>query len=243
MSAPVFLADSSQLSADTVELSGTEGRHAATVRRIRAGERIDLSDGAGLVAECVVTGVARGRLSLAVLSRRTEPRPQPLVVAVQAIPKGSRGELAVEMMTEVGVDVIVPWAAQRCVPRWEKDRAGRAVARWCDTARAAAKQARRAWVPAVRPPETTGGVAGIVRAAACAVVLSPDAQVRLADVAVPRSGEVVVIAGPEGGLTDDEAGLLTAAGAIPARLGPSVLRTSSAAAVAAAILLSRSARW
>ena len=113
--------------ADTVVLSGAEGRHAATVRRIRPGERVDLTDGAGQVAECVVTAATQGSLELRVLSRRAEPRPEPALVVVQAIPKGGRGELAVEMMTEVGVDVIAPWAASRCVPRWQGARGAKAA--------------------------------------------------------------------------------------------------------------------
>ncbi len=242
-SPPVFLVQPSQLGADTVVLSGAEGRHAATVRRIRTGERVDLTDGAGLVAQCVVTSAAPGRLGLRVISRRAEQPPEPLLVAVQAIPKGGRGELAVEMMTEVGVDVIVPWAAERCVPRWHGERGARAVSRWRDTAREAAKQARRARIPEVREPAKADDVAGMIRAAACAVLLAAGAEVRLADVPVPPFGTVVVVAGPEGGLTDAESGRFAAAGAVAARLGPSVLRTSTAGAVAAAVLLSRSARW
>ena len=118
MQPPVFLADRAQLEADVVVLSGAEGRHAAAVRRLRPGERADVADGAGLVAECVVTGPAAGGLELTVRARREVPRPDPAVTVVQAIPKGDRGELAVEEMTEVGVDRIVPWAAARCVPVW-----------------------------------------------------------------------------------------------------------------------------
>ncbi len=240
---PVFLVQPSQLGADTVVLSGAEGRHAATVRRIRTGERVDLADGAGLVAECVVTSAAPGRLGLRVTSRRAERPPEPLLVAVQAIPKGSRGELAVELMTEVGVDVIVPWAAQRCVPRWRGERRASALSRWRDSARESAKQARRARIPEVREPATSDDVAGMIGAARCAVLLAADAHVRLADVAVPSAGTVMIVVGPEGGPTDAERGAFAAAGAVCARLGPSVLRTSTAGAVAAAVLLSGSARW
>jgi 16S rRNA (uracil1498-N3)-methyltransferase len=224
-------------------LSGAEGRHAATVRRIGPGERVDISDGRGLVAECVVTSAAEGRLELRVLAKRSEAPPQPALVAVQAIPKGSRAELAVELMTEVGVDVIVPWAAARSIPRWDGERAARALGRWRDTSREAAKQARRSRIPCVSEPATTEDVVRLIHSADLAVVLEPAAPARLAGIAVPASGNVVVVAGPEGGLTDEEGSAFTAAGAMPARLGPSVLRTSTAAAVAAAVLLSRSGRW
>ncbi len=224
-------------------LSGAEGRHAATVRRIRPGERVDLTDGAGQVAECVVTGATQGSLELRVLCRRAEPRPEPALVVVQAIPKGGRGELAVEMMTEVGVDVIAPWAASRCVPRWQGPRGAKAAARWRDTAREAAKQARRAWLPEVAPLAETHAVVAMIQRAARAVVLEPGARMRLADVPVPSSGDMIIVAGPEGGISEEESTAFTAAGAIPARLGPSVLRASTAGAVAAAVVLSGSDRW
>ena len=149
---PLFLADRAELQRDTVVLSGPEGRHAATVRRLRAGERVDVGDGAGLVAECVVTGHSGHGLELAVQARREVPRPDPVITVVQAIPKGDRGELAVEEMTEVGVDRIVPWAAARSVPVWQAERGARSLARWRATAREAAKQSRRAWLPEVTEP-------------------------------------------------------------------------------------------
>src|SRR5215831_11406001 len=142
---PVFLADRADLERGSIVLSGAEGRHAATVRRLSAGERADVTDGAGTVAECVVTGARPGVVELAVLATRAEPAPEPRIVVVQAIPKSDRGELAVEIMTEVGVDAVVAWQAERCVARWRGDRAGKALARWQSTAREAAKQARRGW--------------------------------------------------------------------------------------------------
>ena len=137
-------------------LAGPEGRHAADVRRLAAGERVDLTDGDGQMAECVVTRTQRGQLELAVRHRRVLPAPDPVLAVVQAIPKGERGQLAVELMTEAGVDVIVPWAAERCVARWQGERGERAVARWRSTAREAAKQARRSRVPEVTAPAGLG---------------------------------------------------------------------------------------
>lgn len=224
-------------------LGGAEGRHAATVRRIRPGERVDLTDGDGLVAECQVSAARAGELELRVLRRRIEPPPDPRLVVVQAIPKGDRGELAVELMTEVGVDVVVPWAAARCVARWSGDRAEKPLARWRAAARAAAKQARRARIPEVTRPAATDEAVRRAGAAVCAVVLDQAALRPLAEVPVPPAGEIVIIIGPEGGLTGEEMTALTAAGSTAARLGPTVLRTSTAGAVAAAMLLSRSKRW
>ncbi|MGH3394650.1 MAG: 16S rRNA (uracil(1498)-N(3))-methyltransferase [Streptosporangiaceae bacterium] len=257
MRPPVFLADPAELARDTVVLTGAEGRHAATVRRLAPGERLDLTDGAGTLAEGRVTAVRPGTVELAVLARRVEPAPEPRLVVIQAIPKGERGELAVETMTEVGVDVIVPWAAERCVAVWRGERADKGAARWRSAAVAAAKQSRRAWFPEITPLASTAAVADRVRAARLALLLDPEAQdplARLADSADPAGpvaqdgpdgpgGEVVLIVGPEGGVASAEAELLARCGAIGARLGPTVLRASTAGAVAAALLLSASGRW
>lgn len=213
------------------------------MRRLAAGERADLTDGAGTTAECVITGVSPGGLELSVLARRAEPPPQPRIVVIQAIPKGDRGEQAVETMTEVGVDVIVPWAAERCVVRWRGDRADKGTARWRSTAVQAAKQSRRSWFPEVTPVATTAVVASRIGAASLALLLEPDAADLLAAVPVPQAGEVVLVIGPEGGIAPQEAQQLIAAGAAGTRLGPTVLRAGSAGAVAAALVLSRSARW
>jgi 16S rRNA (uracil1498-N3)-methyltransferase len=240
---PVFLADRAQLASDVIVLAGAEGRHAATVRRLRQGERADVADGAGLVAECVVTGQAPGGLELAVRARRQLPRPEPAITVVQAIPKGDRGELAVEELTEVGVDRIVPWAAARCVPVWQGARGERSLARWRLTAREAAKQSRRAWIPEVTDVWQAGQVAQAMAKAACAIVLEPDASERLGGLRPPESGDLLIVVGPEGGITEAEVEAFRAAGAIARRLGPTVLRTSTAGTVAAAVLLSRTARW
>jgi 16S rRNA (uracil1498-N3)-methyltransferase len=213
------------------------------VRRLAAGERADVTDGRGTVAECVVTGAGRGQLVLTVVTRRAEVAPDPRIVVVQAIPKGDRGELAVEIMTEVGVDVVVPWAAERCVARWREERAARALARWRGTAREAAKQARRAWFPEVAEPASTADVAERVGAAGLAILLDPDAPATLGSVLLPCGGEIVLIVGPEGGVSPAESSAMIQAGAVSARLGPSVLRASSAGAVAGAIVLSGCGRW
>ncbi|MBD3144386.1 16S rRNA (uracil(1498)-N(3))-methyltransferase [Microbispora bryophytorum] len=244
MSVPVFLSDAAGQAADTIVLDGPEGRHAAAVRRLRPGERIDLTDGAGRVAECTITAAGRDSLTAEVLRRFEVPPPRPRLVVVQGLPKGDRGELAVEMMTEAGVDVIVPWAASRCVTQWKGDRAAKALARWRGTAREAAKQARRFHLPVVSEQATTAAVGSLVSAAALAVVLHEEAAEPLSRLPLPEEpGDIVVIVGPEGGVTDEEIATLRAAGATPALLGPTVLRTSTAGVAAAAVLLSRCGRW
>jgi 16S rRNA (uracil1498-N3)-methyltransferase len=178
-----------------------------------------------------------------VLTTRTVPAADPRVVVVQAIPKGDRGELAVEIMTEVGVDEVVAWQAERCIARWRADRAGKALARWQATAREAAKQSRRAWIPSVAGPEGTPAIARRVAGAELAILLDPTAEAAFGGLAMPDRGQIVVIVGPEGGVSPAETEALTGAGAITARLGPTVLRSSSAGAVAAALVLAGSGRW
>ena len=136
MTAPVFLCDGPVLvGRDRVVLDGDEGRHAATVRRLGAGEPVVLVDGAGLRVEGVVAEAGPGVLAVDVVSRTQVPAPSPRLVVVQALPKGERAELAVETMTEVGVDVVVPWAAARCVVQWRGERASKGLSRWRSTAR------------------------------------------------------------------------------------------------------------
>ena len=200
-------------------LAGPEGRHAATVRRLAVGERVDVADGAGMIAECVVTGTRRGQLELAVRARRAVPSPEPAITVIQAIPKGERGALAIELMTEVGVDAVTAWAAERCVVRWSGDRGDRALARWRATAREAAKQSRRARLPEVTGPVSLQEVTRIVGTAALAVLLDSAAPEALSGLALPSSGVIVVVVGPEAPLV---AGLVDALeGAGIAAFGPS----------------------
>lgn len=243
-SPPMFLAPTDRIVAgDRVVLDGPEGRHAATVRRVRPGERVDCTDGAGLLVRCQVTAAGRDRLDLAVLERDRQPPPQPRIVVIQALPKADRGELAVELLTEVGVDEVVPWAAARCVQRWSGDRGQRALARWRSVAREAAKQSRRTWLPAVAELASTAAVTARLPAADLGVVLHPNAAAPLAAAAVPATGTVVIVVGPEGGLDAAELDAFAAADATAYRLGPTVLRTSTAGVVAVATLLARSPRW
>jgi 16S rRNA (uracil1498-N3)-methyltransferase len=241
----VFVCDREQLRGDLVTLTGAEGRHATTVRRITPGERVDLTDGAGLLAECEVVAArpGAGELDLAVLTRRTEPEPRCVVTVVQAIVKGSGGELAAELMTEVGVDTIVPWDAERCVARWRQGREEKALGRWRTAAREAAKQSRRSRFPVVTARARTADVVELVSSAELAAVLDPAGGAALGTLALPGNGQIVVVVGPEGGISPRERACLMAAGAVSVRLGPTILRGSTAGGVAAALVLSRCGRW
>lgn len=226
-----------------VTVEGDEAHHAVAVRRLRVGEPLVLTDGAGTSVVGEVSSTGKRVFSLVVTSVSTPPVPEPELVVVQALPKGDRGELAVEVLTEVGVGVVVPWAAARSVTVWKGERATKSLARWRTTAREAAKQSRRSWFPEVTPLASTAEVAALVAGADLAVVLHEAASAPLASVTVPPSGRVVVVIGPEGGLTDNEVAALVAAGAHAVRLGAEVLRTSTAGVAAVSALLARTPRW
>jgi 16S rRNA (uracil1498-N3)-methyltransferase len=239
--APLFLLevlpDSGELLVD-----GAEGRHAVEVLRLAPGERVRVGDGQGTVAEGDVVSAGADGLRVAVRARLEVPAPTPEFVLVQALPKGDRGPLAVELATELGVDRIVPWTAARCVTRWRDDRIAKGVAKWRSAARAAAKQSRRPRVPEVTDPMTTREVCGMLADVDLAVVLHEQARRPLSGLQIPREGAISVIVGPEGGLTDGEVVAFRAAGAEAVRLGPEVLRTSTAGAATLAALSMRT-RW
>jgi 16S rRNA (uracil1498-N3)-methyltransferase len=243
MTLPVFvLGDLASTSVGaTVTVDGDEAHH-AVVKRIRVGEQVSLTDGAGTTAVVTVSATGKASFSATVESLSTSDPELPRVVVVQAIPKGDRGELAVEMLTEVGVDRIVPWAASRCVAVWKGERAEKALAKWRATAREAAKQARRSWFPEVGDVVGTDEVVELLRGTSVPVVLHEAASGPLADLPVPGRGEIVIVVGPEGGITDEELAAFSAVGAEPVRLGSSVLRTSTAGVAATAALLART-RW
>lgn len=242
--APVFLVGTVPSSA-TMVLDGPEGRHAAAVRRLQPGEELVISDGRGNAALCTVETV-QGKESLALRIERswTEPQPQPRIVLAQALIKGDRSELAVELATETGVDVVVPWRASRSIVKWEEGpRGAKALARWRSTAREAAKQSRRAWIPDVTEPANTRQLVELVRKSAVTVILDAAADAGIRDVALPTEGDLVLVVGPEGGISESELAALRAAGAQVARLGPTVLRASTAAAAAIAALGVLTPRW
>lgn len=219
---------------DEVELTGEEGRHAVAVRRIRVGETIMVSDGAGTAVHGEVTLVDKAHLVLRVDEVLHAPDNPLHYVAAQALAKGDRAELAVEVLTELGINEIVPWSASRSIVKWVPDRAERHLMRWRSIAREATKQARRLRVPIVGMQMSTRELALRVQQTELALVLHEDATTRLADIEVPASGEVLLIVGPEGGITPEELAEFEAAGARAVTCADGVLRTSTAGVVALA---------
>ncbi|MEU7379646.1 MULTISPECIES: 16S rRNA (uracil(1498)-N(3))-methyltransferase [unclassified Streptomyces] len=245
MTAPVFVVDELNLVGTEFVLDGPEGRHAVSVKRLRPGEDVVLTDGRGRWTEGVVKAAeGKDRLVIADLAALVEEPPEsPRITVVQALPKGDRGELAVETMTEVGVDAIVPWSASRCITQWKGDRGLKALGKWRATAREAGKQSRRVRFPEVADAATTKQVAALLAGADFAAVLHESGEERLATAELPARGEIVLVVGPEGGVSPEELAQFRDAGAKPYVLGPTVLRTSTAGTAATALLLGRTGRW
>jgi len=243
----VFYAEVIPAVGGTAVIDGDEGFHAATVRRIRLGEALVISDGAGTVADCVVIGVDKRRLMARIEKRRSAPQPTPKVTVVQAIPKLERAELAIELATEAGADEFVAWQASRCVARWDAERAANGLRRWRAVTRSAARQSRRAWIPEVSGPMSTDQLGAYigerVDAGAAALVLHESASRALREVPVAQADSIILVVGPEGGLSETEVDMLAVAGAVAVRLGPTVLRTSTAAAIALGALGVLTSRW
>ncbi|SDR80813.1 16S rRNA (uracil(1498)-N(3))-methyltransferase [Corynebacterium timonense] len=234
MSLPYFLAPDPTAG----RLDGPEGRHAVTVTRIQPGERIVLIDGHGTAATVEVTSVS-GKDTLVgdVLSvDRAEP-PTPRVTVIQAIPKGERAEMAVDLAVQGGADAIVPWISHRTVSRWPAAKQAKQVEKWRSAALAAAKQSRRAWVPEVAEPVTTNQLAGVCEGKQV-LVLHESATTSLRDISF--ESEVALVVGPEGGIGEDELALI---GGTAVTLGPEVLRTATAALSALSAIGVLTARW
>lgn len=241
--APYFLVDVLP-GAGPFVLDGAEGRHASVVRRMRAGETLVLTDGCGQLAPATIEAVGRGTLDLAVGAAIVRMPPAVRVTLVQALPKGERSDLAVDLATEAGVDALVPWSAGRCVSRWTSpDKADKGVLRWQSVAREAAKQSRRSTVPRVSPLVSTADVCALITSSTNAVVLHEAGSIPIARAGLPHRGELLLVVGPEGGVTPDELTAFRTAGAQVVRLGREVLRTSTAAAVALGAIGVLCRRW
>jgi len=231
--------------ASEVVLRGPDARHATTVARVRAGERLRLGDGNGLVVHGTVSAVEGGEVRLAVELVEHIGASEPRLVLVQALAKGDRDELAVQAATELGVDAVIPWQAARSVSRWSDDKARKGRERWAAIVREASKQSLRARIPSVDALASTRDLATRAADGAVVLVLDPLAEHPLSALTAHElgHGDVLLVVGPEGGIADDEFAALTSAGARRVRLGATVLRTSTAGPAAIAVVQTALGRW
>jgi len=224
---PLFTKDFDALPTENsiVVLDGVEGKHAATVRRMRAGEGIQLTNGAGMRIVGEVVSAAEQRLEIRVSTATFEPKPTPELILIQALAKGDRDELAIQAATELGVAAVIPWQAERSISRWEGSKIAKGVERWQTIVTEAAKQALRVYTPVVELPVTTKQLVGLVSNFTSVLVLDPTAVERLSQTELPGAGSVAIVVGPEGGINEHELSVLQQAGAVRVRLGEEILRT------------------
>lgn len=276
MTAPLFHLTPGAL--DDVEpgsvlvLDGAEGHHAATVMRLGEGEPVQLSDTARTRADAVVSAAEAGQLQLRISTVVVEEVQRPRLVLVQGLAKDRRDLQAIESATELGVDAVIPWTAERSVARWKPGREAKKHAEWVSTVTAASKQTRRTSIPEVRQLHTTAQYLAALTSGTGVVVLHEAERVSLrtalqalglgsppargaeagAQVSAPSASagtaaaepaELHLVVGPEGGISDQEVQRLSAAGARTARLGRHVLRSSTAGPAAVAGVQLLLGRW
>jgi 16S rRNA (uracil1498-N3)-methyltransferase len=226
---------------DVAVVSGPEARHAVTVSRLAIGETVRVGNGSGMVASGTVTAVAPGEFQFVVDAIDEIPRATPAIWLVQALAKGDRDELAIQAATELGVDGVIPWTASRSISRWEGSKIAKGQDRWAAVVREATKQSARAWMPEVAPLVNTKQLAALAEDTRM-IVLDPLAETSVASIELDGR-DLVLVVGPEGGISPAEFDLLYSAGAAGASLGTGILRTSTAGPAAIAVLSAKLGRW
>ncbi|KAB8287410.1 16S rRNA methyltransferase [Bifidobacterium ramosum] len=257
MTNPLFLFDPAQddvpVNSDElntgwkITLPASVRRHAVQAMRLTDGDEFDLSDGAGLRIAAVLTDAGSGLAEVREVGR--EPQPVTRLALIQALAKNGHDEQAIDVATQIGVDQVIPWQADRSIAKWK---AGRTDRKWDQVLAAATEQSRRAWKPELADCVSSKQVVAICRRACVhgdlVVVLHQDAtdtwdgieqavrelSDRCLDDGRPRTVNVVV--GPEGGIADAEIEQFTAAGARVCVLGTNILRASAAGPVALSLL-------
>ena len=226
---------------DQIELPTQEARHASAALRMTTGEVLFVADGQGRRAQgrAIVEG---NHVIVDVISVDVMSRPNPTFTVVQALAKGEHGELAIDLMTQVGVDRIIPWSASRSIVQWKGDRAEKSLTKWQLAAKAATKQSRQAWSPEISQALSTKEILTLIPKFSATFILHETATYPLATAPLPISGEICLIVGPEGGISDEEVADFEAAGARVASVGDSVLRASLAGAIGVGVLSTR-LRW
>jgi 16S rRNA (uracil1498-N3)-methyltransferase len=237
-----FLVETSDLDSPVFNIKGTEAHHALRVRRVREKEKLVVTDGYGLVADVEVLALGPGdQVTVKVIGKKTKVKKKPTVSVAQALAKGERSDLAIESLTEVGVDEIIPWQANRCIVKWD-DKSEKGVEKWKQISRESSKQSRRAFFPEITNCLDSKKLVGIFKDYSKVIVLDPDSTVLFTDLVEQITEDVLLIIGPEGGIEESEMQLFSENGALTASLGETILRTSTAGGISAAILLSKT-RW
>ena len=224
----------------TQELSGEEGHHAVSVMRLSVGEQIKIADGSGNWVSGTITEVNKRSLMIDVAQRGSAQAGKPELVVVQAVTKSDRIKEMLELLTVGGADQIIPWQAERCISKWQRDSAQK----WKSSIKEAAKQARRVKLPILADEVTTNQLVKLFQSTDKVVILHEGAMTGISQLNLSNNLErIILIIGPEGGISDAEISQLEAAGAVTARLGELVLRSAHAGFAALAAVQSSIGRW
>jgi 16S rRNA (uracil1498-N3)-methyltransferase len=223
-----------------LSILGDEAHHAASVVRISSGDEIQVTDGQGNYARVKVITAGKKSIECEVIVKATEPPPATKLTVLQALTKSDRARETVELLTESGADEIIPWSAQRSIGQW-KDDAGE---KWSLWAREATKQSRRSWIPTVASHHRTSEAIELAQSFPCVLVFHEGSTEKLSSFLREKSFErILLIIGPEGGLTDEEVQALISAGGIVVGLGKPVFRSAHAGAAALAAVQTALGIW
>ena len=242
---PLFFAaiGKDTVSGSTFVLSGPEAKHAISVRRMLQGEAIAVSDGAGLKVRGTVTKVGKDTLEIIVSSTEALKAPAVQLHLAQALAKGDRDELAIQACTELGLQGVIPWQAERSISIWKDEKKVKGQTRWQTIVAEAAKQSLRAYVPFVEPVQNSQELVSKLAEFDLVLVLDPEADKSITQVTLPSSGSVALVVGPEGGMSEAELEAFAAAGFSSVRIGSGVLRTSTAGMAAVSFLQAKLGEW
>lgn len=242
---PLFRAEiaAAPAAGSLLELDGPEAKHAMAVRRMKPGEAIQLSNGSGLRVRGQVKELTGNTLTVAVTQVIDEQKPAVQFFLAQALAKGDRDELAIQAATELGIFGIYPWQSERSVSRWDGAKIEKGKSRWQSIVNEAAKQSLRVFEPEVFDPRSSKQLAAAFADFDQVIILDPTASSGLASNQLPTAGRVLLVVGPEGGISDPELIAFEAAGARRLNLGAPILRTSTAGVAALSGLLAISGAW
>jgi 16S rRNA (uracil1498-N3)-methyltransferase len=237
----LFLVDKLEDS-NLIEVAGDEAHHAIKVLRTSVGEEILISDGAGNWVRACVENIEKKSFTAKVLERGFQPEKSPRLIVVQGLPKSDRVKEAIEILVESGVDLIIPWQADRSISKWQKD----SLDKWQSAAVAATKQSRR-----FRKPEIIDGLSltqllEIESENSAVLVMHESATTKLSEVVTSKfagMSEIVIVIGPEGGISESELAVLEGAGAHIVGLGPEVFRSAHAGGAALSAVSALIGRW
>ncbi len=224
----------------TLEVDGDEAHHAIKVLRVNLGEEILLADGSGAWLRGKVESIAKKSFVVTVLERGMAQEILPELIVIQAMMKSERAKEAIELLTVSGAKTIIPWQSARSIAQWQDDLGEK----WMKSAIAAAKQSRRLTLPEIETPITTAQIAKRFGGDTNLFILHESATTKISEASKSiTSGPIVIVVGPEGGLTGEELGQLGAAGGTVVLLGKEVFRSAHAGFAALSAISALIGRW